>query len=398
MHTLLKCNVSYNTTMAFKIFNRIVLFALLSACATPSAVEDLKSLSAQKPLRDDGDLDSIMTAALTSLQWSKSIAPTRAFTYADRKYTAAELTKALTLWIGHMTAKPTTDPLASIREYFDVYSSTDKDGGITVTGYYIPTIEGSLKKSKNYPVPVYPPPADLLSINLGEFGNDLEGRRIRGRIAATKFVPYYDRSKIRSGILDKKVAKPIAWVKNEWDLFNVEIQGTGRLRLPSGKERLLAYADRNGHPYRSVGKLLVDEKKLSLEQASMQSIQSYLQKNPKEVGRVLSYNPSFVFFRFSDEVEGSLGFPLTAGRSVAADQSVIPAGLPMFLATTGAKKPSTIARKPLKRFVFNHDSGGAIKGNGRIDYYAGQGRLAGEAAGIMRDDGKLFVFLPKTNL
>lgn len=177
------------------------------------------------------------------------------------------------------------------------------------------------------------------------------------------------------------------------DLFFLQVQGSGRLKLEDGEMARVGYAEQNGHPYRSIGRLLVERGELSVEEASMQGIRAWGQRNPAKLAGLLNENASFVFFRElptgASGPLGSLGVPLTAGRSLAVDTRVIPKGAPVFLATTW---PAT--DKQLSRLMVAQDTGGAIKGNVRADFFWGFGAEAGDQAGKMRQQGKLWVLMP----
>jgi membrane-bound lytic murein transglycosylase A len=190
------------------------------------------------------------------------------------------------------------------------------------------------------------------------------------------------------------VGKEIVWVEDAVELFFLQIQGSGRVKLDHGETIMLGYADQNGYPYRSIGRLLVDRGDLPLERASMQGIKAWARQNPAKLQDLLNYNASYVFFR---ELPaglpgplGALGVPLTARRSIAVDARHIPLGAPVFLATT---MPNS--RQPLQRLMLAQDTGGAIRGAVRADFFWGFGDEAAALAGGMRQTGKMWVLLPK---
>jgi membrane-bound lytic murein transglycosylase A len=261
-----------------------------------------------------------------------------------------------------------------------------------ITGYYEPLIRGRRKASARYRYPIYGVPDDLLAIELGELYPQLKGLRLRGRLDGRKVVPYPDRNQIDTG-LPALSGREIAWTDNAVDLFFLQVQGSGRVRLESGETLRIGYADQNGHPYRSIGKLLVDRGELTVEQASLQGIKAWARNNPEKVQEVLDYNASYVFFRelpsSSDGPIGALGVSLTPGRSVAIDPRTVPLGAPLFLATTF---PSS--DRSLTRLMMAQDTGGAIKGGVRADFFWGFGDEAGKQAGRMREQGRMWVLLP----
>lgn len=288
--------------------------------------------------------------------------------------------------------------VAGVRRFFEdnfqPYAVVAADGNAAglITGYYEPLLKGSRHRSKAYPTPVLGVPDDMLTIDLGEVYPDLKSLRLRGRLVGNKVVPYYSRGEIVARE-DSLPARTLLWVEDPVEYFFLQVQGSGRVRLPDGSLVRLAYADQNGHPYQSIGRLLVDRGELKLEEASMQGIQAWGRANPGRLNDVLNANPSYVFFReapnSNDGPSGSLGVPLTAERSMAVDPRTIPMGAPVFLATT---RPNSA--QPLNRLMFAQDTGGAIKGAVRADFFWGFGKEAGEQAGRMRQPGRLWVLLP----
>jgi membrane-bound lytic murein transglycosylase A len=263
-----------------------------------------------------------------------------------------------------------------------------------ITGYYEPLLRGSRKASATFATALYAPPDDMLTIELGEAFPDLQGKRVRGRLQGKKVLPYFDRAALRNHAALK--GKELVWVDSTVDAFFLEVQGSGRVQLNDGATIRLAYADQNGQPYRSIGRYLVDQGELTLEESSASSIRRWIETHPGRLHEVLDANPSMVFFReerIDDPAQGpkgSLGVPLTAGRSVAIDPAFIPLGAPLFLSTT--LPASQVA---LQRLVMAQDTGGAIRGPVRADLFWGFGASAGEAAGSMKQQGQLWLFWPQ---
>ncbi|HET7061369.1 MAG TPA: murein transglycosylase A [Nitrosospira sp.] len=268
----------------------------------------------------------------------------------------------------------------------------DGSGEGLITGYYEPLLKGSRQPSRRYRHPIYTTPDELLVIDLGALYPELKNMRLRGRLQGRKVVPFYSRAEITSNPQSLK-GKELLWVDDEVDLFFLQIQGSGRVQLEDGEIVRVGYSDQNGHPYKSVGKVLVERGELELEKASMQGIREWGQKNPHKLSELLQQNSSFVFFReLPANIPGplgSLGVPLTAGRSLAIDPRAIPQGAPVFLATTW---PNTT--QPLSRLMVAQDTGGAIKGNVRADFFWGFGAEAASQAGKMRQTGKMWVLMP----
>ena len=284
-----------------------------------------------------------------------------------------------------------------LEDHFVPWRLANPDGALEglVTGYYEPLIRGSRFKVPPYVHPLYAPPEDLLTIDLGATNPELRGMRLRGRMEGRRVVPYYSRAEIARG--EAPVAgKEIVWVDDPIEAFFLQIQGSGRVRLESGETLRVGYADQNGHPFLSIGRYLVERGELKLGEASMQTIKSWAAANPKRLEELLNQNPSFVFFRelpLADPVNGpvgAFGVPLTAGRSIAVDPRYVPLGAPVFLATT---HPASAT--PLNRLVLAQDTGGAIRNPVRADFFWGFGAEAGAQAGRMRQQGRMWVLLPK---
>lgn len=271
-------------------------------------------------------------------------------------------------------------------------NSDNTDEGL-ITGYYEPLLQGQRHKSAQYRYPLYGVPPDLLTIDLSSVYPELKHMRLRGRLENNRVVPYYSRADIEAGKapLQERV---LFWVNDPVALFFLQVQGSGRIDLPDGTRARVGYADQNGHPYQSIGRLLVERGELPLEKASMQGIRAWGQRNPEKLPELLNSNPSYVFFRElpanEDGPFGSLGVPLTAERSVAIDPRAIPLGTPIYLASTQPNSP-----QPLNRLMLAQDTGGAIKGNIRADFFWGFGDAAGAKAGAMRSRGKIWVLWPK---
>ena len=290
--------------------------------------------------------------------------------------------------------------IAAIRSFvesnFIPHQVRNLDGNTsgTVTGYYEPLLRGSRSRGGVYQTALYRPPADLLTIDLSGLYPELKNLRLRGRVAGNKVVPYFTRAELeRQNLL---AGSELLWVDNAVDAFFLQVQGSGRVLLEDTMEVVrVAYADQNGHPYRSIGRYLVDRGELTLDQASMQGIKAWVDAHPARLQELLNANPSYVFFKEEKIVDagkgpkGALGVPLTAQRSIAVDPQFIPLGAPVFLSTT---QPNSAT--PLRRLMFAQDTGGAIRNPVRADFFWGFGADAGEMAGKMKQAGQMWVLLP----
>jgi membrane-bound lytic murein transglycosylase A len=286
---------------------------------------------------------------------------------------------------------PAADEQAA-RKFFEtefvpyaLISSESGDSGL-ITGYYEPIIDGSRTPSVVHRFPIFGVPQDLIVVDLPE----TKQLRLRGRLDGRRLVPYYSRAEIDAR--GDFPAPVIAWSADPVELFFLQIQGSGQLRLESGERIRVGYADQNGHPYRSLGRYLVERGELVLEQASMQGIKAWAAANPQKLQEALNQNPSYVFFRElppTDGPIGALGVPLHAEASLAVDRRFVPLGAPVYLATT-----FPLSEEPLERLMAAHDTGGAIRGVVRGDFFWGTGPEAGAQAGRMRQQGRLWLLWP----
>ncbi len=263
-----------------------------------------------------------------------------------------------------------------------------------VTGYYEPLLHGSPEPSDRYRYPLYGRPDGLLIIDLGDRFPELKRERLRGRLVGNRVVPYYSRAEIEAepALLD---GSELLWLDDANELFFLHIQGSGRVQLPDGEMVGVGYADQNGHPYRAIGKVLVDRGELALDEVTLFTIRDWLRAHPDEAMELLNQNPSYVFFVFRDAPAegpvGSLNVPLTAGRSLAIDPKLVDLGVPIWLDTFYPGEPD----RPLQRLVMAQDTGGAIRGNLRADLFWGHGEEAERLAGTMKSRGTLMVLLPR---
>ena len=268
-----------------------------------------------------------------------------------------------------------------------------RDVGL-MTGYYEPLLRGSRSRSEKYGTPIYRVPADLLTVDLASVYPELSTLRLRGKLQGRRIVPYPSRADITNGEL--LAGNELVWVDDPVEAFFLQVQGSGRVQFADGSMIRLAYGDQNGHPYRSIGRWLVDQGELTLDQASMESIKAWVALNPSRARELLNQNPSFVFFRElplgdpNTGPVGALGVPLTPGYSLAADARHIPLGAPIVVDTIDPANGTALTRPMLAQ-----DTGGAIRGPLRFDFFWGFGSGAGNIAGRQKHEVSAWLLVPK---
>ena len=292
-----------------------------------------------------------------------------------------------------LSASPSVEQISSfLQTHLDVYSLRSAEGSEDglITGYYEPVYPGSLKPTQAANVPIYGVPSDLIVVNLDSIYPELKGKRLRGRLEGRVLKPYDTAETINSKGLNAPV---LAWLTDPMDLQFLQIQGSGRVQLDNGRQLRIGYADQNGHPYKPIGRWLVEQGELKKEDVTMSTIHAWAMMHPERVHEMLASNPSYVFFTQNpDSTEGprgSLNGPLTAGYSVAVDRKVIPLGSLLWLSTTQADC------QPIVRPVAAQDTGGAIAGEVRADFFVGTGPKAGQIAGDMKQKGNIWLLWPK---
>jgi len=337
-----------------------------------------------------------------SLTYLRRIPADREFSFAEDTFTATHLIASHELFLNFLNTNPSQKELTRfIASNYAVYQSvgSNRKREVLFTGYYEPAVLASLTPGDIFQFPVYATPSDLIAINLSLFSDRYRGQTIVGRQDGKTIVPYYERKEISDPRTLSENAEILAWVKDPVDLFFLQIQGSGRLMLPSGDHINVHYHTTNGHPYRSIGKLLIDEGKIAKEEMSMQKIRTYLQEHPDEMKRILNYNPSYVFFKLEEKGPiGYLSVPLTAERSLALDRRIFPPAGLVYIETSRPvvdQDGQIETWETLKGFVLNQDTGGAIRGPGRADLFWGNGPFAELAAGHMQHPGKFYFLVLK---
>jgi membrane-bound lytic murein transglycosylase A len=365
----------------------VAMITLLAACSTP-------------PTRGTAYRQSCLGAAPTT--YSSSIANFSAVSWqAIPGWQEDELAQAWPAWLKSceglvkrnmrngevnwrqvcaQSANVSSRDSQAIRRYFEnnfqayeVRNNSGMDSGL-ITGYYEPVMNGSQVRTSTYSVPLYAYPAAWR-----------KSKPIPGPTRADL---------ISSGMLK---GSEIAWVQDPVAAAFMQIQGSGKIRLEDGRIMRLGFAGTNDQPFKSFAQWLLDRKEITRSEATMQGISQWAKRNPDRVNEMLNANPRFVFFKeLPGNVDadlgptGALGVPLTGERSIAIDLQAMPLGAPVFLATT---RP--LSNQPLQKLVFAQDTGKAIVGGVRADYYWGSGDAAGEAAGRMKQNGRMWLLLPR---
>jgi membrane-bound lytic murein transglycosylase A len=270
-------------------------------------------------------------------------------------------------------------------------SNNDQAEGL-FTGYFEIELQGSIARDETYGVPVYRKPDDHVTVDLGEFDSELSGRSFVGRVDGGKLKPYFARDDIQKGVLAGKGIE-LVWLKDPLDSFMLHVQGSGRVSLVDGRTTRIGFAAHNGYPYKSIGRELIERGELEAHDASWPGIRAWIELNPDKAAELLAVNRRYIFFAeiLGEGPIGAQGVALTAGRSMAIDTRYIPLGLPLWLDTT---MPGADAG-PLRRLMLAQDTGSAIKGPVRGDFFWGTGDGALEFAGRMKSRGRYFLLLPK---
>nr|WP_314227895.1 MltA domain-containing protein [uncultured Kingella sp.] len=328
----------------------------------------------------------------------------------------------------NQTAHSTAAAKAFFEQNFTPWQVSERgQAGGKVTGYYEPVLHGDTRNTSTARFPIYGIPSDFVSIplpanlrnskatvrvapagnnrgviqsngayiaNLAQFPITARSTALKGRFVGNQFVPYFTRAQINAGALNGR-APILGYANDPVELFFMHIQGSGRLRTPAGNFVRLGFADKNEYPYVSIGQYMSTRGYLPLAQTSMQNIKSWMGKNPNHLAEVLGQNPSYVFFKVLDGSSdqgpvGALGVPLTGGYSGAVDKHHITLGAPLFLATS---HPAN-ANAGLNRLIVAQDTGSAIKGAVRVDYFWGYGDEAGQMAGRHNTTGYVWQLLP----
>lgn len=380
------------------LFYFVVLVPFVTACdkaLVPVAKGELPLLL------DDVNLQGLKKGVAGSVAYLTKINQQHQFEICERSYSAEELRLSLELFLqGLDLAKNAAELQHFLFENFIVCQAAGKSGAgsMLVTGYYEPFFKGSLEKKAPYLHPLYGVPADLI------VQKDKSGKKLIGRLDNQRLIPYWTRAEIESGNLLS--GQEVLFLADPVDAFILHVQGSGRVLLADGTVRKVQFAGSNGREYQSIGRLLVDRGVMSLKEVTMPAIVDYLHDHPEEMQSIFHHNDRYIFFNVAPAPEGgeqegptgSLGQPLTAGRSVALDTDCFPGPMVGYLES---ERPffdgqgQLVGWEPLHRFVLNQDTGAAIKGPGRIDFFWGSDGDAQRAAGVMKQPGRLYFLLLK---
>lgn len=410
----------------------VILAALLAGCATgpvkqpvsgvcppcPAVAVSTKAAevapmalagTAALPLFADGDdRASLLKAARLNRQYFQGLkAGAPAYTFGARRITPVELSASNEEFIKLIESSAETAELDRlIKERFDIYqmSGRDSTGTVVFSSYYEPTLEASLKYSDEYKYPIYAKPDDLISINLEDFNEKFRGEKLTGRMKNAELVPYLTREEIDFDNALEGKGLELAWFRNRADILDLQTEGSGRLALPDGRIIKANFASTNSHKFKGWLTAMIEVGALPREGISHEKGLEYLNKHPGKARSILSLNKRYVFFKLEQPADpeegptGTYGLPLTGWRSIAMDNALVPMGAVAFMHTTMPDvdaEGNLLGRKEDSRFVFCQDTGGAIKGPGRVDFYAGNGKKSRTFAFKLWDPGQLYLLILK---
>ncbi|MCG6919079.1 MAG: MltA domain-containing protein [Deltaproteobacteria bacterium] len=401
-------NINVDKLLVFILFSVLVVAA---ACApsrmAPPVTGERDVLRIVDPLsvpleRDDLARNLLEQAINNSLSYYERLSEETTFKFGPQEVQVGRIKRSLQTFLFLLRETASWTELADrVRENFVIYRSVGRNAEqeVLFTGYFEPTIQGSLTPDEHFQYPIYGVPDDLLNIDLGLFREEYRGVKLVARSEGNRVVPYYNRDEIdSSGKLAGK-GYELVWVADPVERFFLRIQGSGRIRLLNGDFIRLGYAAKNGWPWRPIGRLMIEEGLIPKDAMSLQAIRRYLKQNPEKMSDIFSYDPSYVFFQTEQGGPfGNIAVPLTPGRSIATDSSIFPKGALAFIECQKpvfAKDGVILGWAPFGRYVLNQDTGGAIRGPGRVDLFWGNGPFSRIAAGHLKHPGALYFLLLK---
>lgn len=362
-------------------------------------------------LCDQQDAGMLNQAINNSLRYFEKVDEKSSIAFGDVNFTYGDIRDSLLDFKSKLGQLGLTDEFFHyIQENYFFFQGAASE--VLFTGYYEADLRGSLQRSGRYRFPLYRKPKDLYRLDLSQFyfyGNQEKKKEypdlppvLRVRLTENQtLVPYYSREEIdfQGKLVNQDLE--LVWVDNLLDLFFLHIQGSGIVELDTGSIMRVNYEESNGHPYRAIGRVLLQRGILTPGNVSMQSIRSYLETHPGEIEDILCSNPSYVFFRQVEEGPmGCLGVPVTAYRSIATDRQLFPPGALVFIETrlpVFDKENRVSGWKTFKGFVLNQDTGGAIRTPGRVDLFTGYGEPSRLIAGHMKERGRFYFLMKKKN-
>ncbi len=393
----------------YRYFLVIATFLIIGGCYPFVKKEVKEPTKALKQVRffwpefqDDMDVDSLALAIKNSVQYLNRLNDDRIFTYGPDTFSAEHIRKSLKTFL--LTIKQNSDSKRfnrELRNNFFLYKAVGRRGNkkVLFTGYFEPILDGNLEPDSICKHPIYRMPDDLLRIDLGLFRPKYSGERIMARIDDQRLVPYYTKRDIDEGRVLEGRDLEIAWLKDSLDIAILHIQGSGIVKLPTGETIRVGYSASNGHPYRSIGRYMIDKGYIAADSLSLQTIRAYIDDHPEIKGEILNYNPSYIFFTLLESGPlGNIAVPLTPGRSLALDDRLFPKGALVYIR---CQKPiigedgNIAGWVPFSRFLLNQDTGGVIKGTGRADIFWGSDPYAELAAGHLQHEGEIYFLVKK---
>ena len=337
-------------------------------------------------LHPGGDRPSLLAAINRSLRYLQTPAARQAYQqYPIPGITRDRVQRSLRHFRNLLLASKSPAELqAAVRKEFTFYQAIgrDNEGTVDFTGYFEPTYEASRVPTNEYRYPLFRRPPNLASWP--------QPHPTRAQLEGTNGL------QANSGPLK---GLEFVWLKDRLEAFLIQVQGSARLRLTDGRVMSVGYAGRTDYSYRSIGRELVEDGKFSAEELTLPKVLEYFQQNPAELDRYLPRNNRFVFFRETGgaPARGSLGVAVTPERSIATDKSLMPPGA-LALLHTELPYPSDngqLESRWASRYVLDQDTGGAIRGPGRVDIFMGTGKLAGDRAGLINGPGQIYYLLLK---
>ena len=394
--------------MIHRYLSAIIILLIIGGCyplVKKEVKEPAKALTKVKyfwpKFQDDMDIDSLSLAIESDLQYLNQLKDDTLFTYGPDKFPAEHVRESLKTFLSIFKQSSDSKKFNQyLRKKFYLYKAAGFWGSkkVLFTGYFEPIFDGSLERDSMHRYPIYRRPDNLLTIHLGLFRPALSGQRIMARIQGNSLVPYYTRKDIMERKILEKKNLEIAWLKDPLDVAILQIQGSGMIKLPTGEIIRAGYSASNGHPYKSIGRYMIDNGYITADNLSLQTIRSYIKQNPDIKDEILNYNPSYVFFRLLESGPlGNIGVPLTPGRSLAVDDRLFPKGALVYIRCQKpimGKDGNITGWVPFSRFLLNQDTGGVIKGTGRADIFWGSDPYAELAAGNLKHNGEMY-FLVK---